>query len=170
MLFQINWQVRSIAPPQHIGVLAPDGNRLYANHTTLEYSALLWSSGASQVGCTAHSLTRKIENTSLPKETSNLLRGKETLDLFQMYSWPGNIRELQNVIERSLIVSENESFAVDESWLSRQTLRRLPTSQRELRQRVAAEERQAIEAAPLSRHGRRCLDLILHLPRSNARF
>ena len=73
--------------------------------------------------------------------------GKETLDLFQSYPWPGNIRELRNVIERSVIVCETESFSVDESWLSRQPLRTSPTSQHELRQRVAAEERQAIEAA-----------------------
>src|SRR4029077_13920333 len=63
--------------------------------------------------------------------------GKQTLDLFQSYPWPGNIRELRNVIERSVIVCETESFSVDESWLSRQPLRTSPTSQRELRQRVA---------------------------------
>ncbi|MEY2396801.1 MAG: formate hydrogenlyase transcriptional activator, partial [Acidobacteriaceae bacterium] len=72
---------------------------------------------------------------------------KETLDLFQSYTWPGNIRELRNVIERSVIVCETESFSVDESWLSRQPLRTSQTSQRELRQRVAAEEKEAIEAA-----------------------
>jgi hypothetical protein len=31
---------------------------------------------------------------------------------------PGNIRELQNVIERSVIVCETENFSVDASWLS----------------------------------------------------
>ena len=67
--------------------------------------------------------------------------------MFQSYPWPGNIRELRNVIERSVIVCETESFSVDESWLSRQPLRTSPPSQRELRQRVAAEEKQAIEAA-----------------------
>jgi DNA-binding NtrC family response regulator len=35
------------------------------------------------------------------------------------YPWPGNIRELQNVIERSVILCETENFSVDESWLSR---------------------------------------------------
>ena len=45
---------------------------------------------------------------------------KKSLDLLQAYAWPGNIRELQNVIERSVIVSETETFSVDESWLSRQ--------------------------------------------------
>lgn len=72
---------------------------------------------------------------------------KETLKLFQAYPWPGNIRELQNVIERSVILSEGESFSVDESWLSTQPLRASATNQPELRQRVAAEEKQAIEAA-----------------------
>ena len=45
---------------------------------------------------------------------------KETLQLLQHYDWPGNIRELQNVIERSVILSSSEVFAVDESWLPRQ--------------------------------------------------
>jgi formate hydrogenlyase transcriptional activator len=72
---------------------------------------------------------------------------KETLDLFQSYPWPGNIRELRNVIERSVIVCDTERFSVDESWISRQPQRARPTSQLELPQRVAAEEKQAIEAA-----------------------
>jgi len=44
---------------------------------------------------------------------------RKSLDLLQSYSWPGNIRELQNVIERSVIVCESGSFSVDESWISR---------------------------------------------------
>ena len=40
----------------------------------------------------------------------------KTLELFQSYPWPGNIRELQNVIERSVIVCETENFSVDETW------------------------------------------------------
>ena len=47
---------------------------------------------------------------------------KKSLDLLQSYPWPGNIRELQNVIERSVIVCETENFSVDESWLSREPL------------------------------------------------
>src|SRR6202035_1715793 len=42
---------------------------------------------------------------------------KKTLDLFQAYDWPGNIRELQNVIERGVILCEEETFSVDETWL-----------------------------------------------------
>jgi len=42
---------------------------------------------------------------------------KETLNLFQRYTWPGNIRELQNVVERALILSDEVVFHVDASWL-----------------------------------------------------
>jgi formate hydrogenlyase transcriptional activator len=45
--------------------------------------------------------------------------GKNTLELFKAYNWPGNIRELQNVVERAVILSETERFSVDESWLKR---------------------------------------------------
>ena len=51
---------------------------------------------------------------------------KKTLDLLQAYDWPGNIRELQNVIERSVILSSGDAFSVDELWLSKETL--LPAS------------------------------------------
>jgi len=43
---------------------------------------------------------------------------KESLDLLRCYAWPGNIRELQNVIERSVIMCETETFSVDKTWLS----------------------------------------------------
>ena len=45
---------------------------------------------------------------------------RETLKLFQEYNWPGNIRELQNVIERAVILSEEDTFLVDETWLKRE--------------------------------------------------
>jgi transcriptional regulator with GAF, ATPase, and Fis domain len=43
---------------------------------------------------------------------------KRTVELFRSYDWPGNVRELQNVVERSVIVSPNDVFCVDEAWLS----------------------------------------------------
>src|SRR5438128_3701576 len=43
---------------------------------------------------------------------------KKTLDLLQTYHWPGNIRELQNVIERAVILSDGETFIVDETWFA----------------------------------------------------
>jgi transcriptional regulator with GAF, ATPase, and Fis domain len=46
---------------------------------------------------------------------------QKTLDLLQAYDWPGNIRELQNVIERTIILSSTDVFLVDELWLSKRT-------------------------------------------------
>jgi PAS domain S-box-containing protein len=46
---------------------------------------------------------------------------KKTLDLLQSYNWPGNIRELQNVVERSVIVSSGDVFQVDALWLSKKS-------------------------------------------------
>jgi len=43
---------------------------------------------------------------------------KETLDVFEAYPWPGNIRELQNVIERAVILSDADVFRVETSWLT----------------------------------------------------
>jgi len=44
---------------------------------------------------------------------------KKTMELFHAYDWPGNIRELQNVVERAVILCEGETFFVDEAWLTR---------------------------------------------------
>jgi PAS domain S-box-containing protein len=46
---------------------------------------------------------------------------KRTLDLFRGYDWPGNIRELQNVIERAVILSEEDIFSIDETWLRKKS-------------------------------------------------
>src|ERR1700692_2859603 len=43
---------------------------------------------------------------------------KDTLSLFRSYNWPGNIRELQNVVERAVILCDGETFCVDPSWLT----------------------------------------------------
>jgi len=43
---------------------------------------------------------------------------KRTLELCQTYSWPGNIRELQNIVERSMILCTGDTFSIDEAWLS----------------------------------------------------
>jgi transcriptional regulator with PAS, ATPase and Fis domain len=72
---------------------------------------------------------------------------KKTLDLLQSYAWPGNIRELQNVIERSVIVCESENFSVDESWISRSPQPTGPVSPLDFSGKLAAQEKEMIEAA-----------------------
>ncbi|HEY1760616.1 MAG TPA: sigma 54-interacting transcriptional regulator [Bryobacteraceae bacterium] len=72
---------------------------------------------------------------------------RKSLELLQSYSWPGNIRELQNVIERSVIVSEAETFSVDGSWLSRQAPSQPRQSHPDLSRRPASTEKKFIEAA-----------------------
>jgi formate hydrogenlyase transcriptional activator len=79
---------------------------------------------------------------------------RKTLDLLQAYSWAGNIRELQNVIERSVIVCDTEEFSVDESWLSRSPLGTETKSQMDLSRRLATQEKEIIEAALRESGGR----------------
>ncbi len=81
----------------------------------------------------------------------------ETMETLIQYPWPGNIRELQNVIERSAILSSGEVFSVDELWLSKETTRlasRVRASaplKGEIEQRG---EREIIEAALTESRGR----------------
>jgi len=79
---------------------------------------------------------------------------KKTLRLLESYPWPGNIRELQNVIERSVIVCETENFSVDESWLSKKLPERKAESELYLSEKVAAQEKEMIEAALRESQGR----------------
>jgi formate hydrogenlyase transcriptional activator len=76
------------------------------------------------------------------------------LDLFESYPWPGNIRELQNVIERSVILCETEIFSIDESWLPQQPFPTEPKKQIELPRRLLAQEKDMIEAALSESRGR----------------
>jgi PAS domain S-box-containing protein len=79
---------------------------------------------------------------------------KKSLDLLQSYPWPGNIRELQNVIERSVIVCETENFSVDESWLSRRPVATAAKVPVDLSEKLAAQEKEMIEAALRESEGR----------------
>jgi len=80
---------------------------------------------------------------------------QKTLDLLQSYDWPGNIRELQNIIERSIILSSTDVFSLDELWLSKRTFpqasraKTLPALNVETRS-----EREFIEAALAESRGR----------------
>jgi transcriptional regulator with GAF, ATPase, and Fis domain len=78
---------------------------------------------------------------------------KKTLNLLLSYPWPGNIRELQNVVERSVIVCETENFSVDESWLSRQPVSD-PKSLLELPEKLSTQAKEMIEAALRESRGR----------------
>jgi transcriptional regulator with GAF, ATPase, and Fis domain len=79
---------------------------------------------------------------------------KKSLELLQSYPWPGNIRELQNVIERSVIVCDTENLSVDKSWLSWQPQAAAPKSALGLSRKPAAEEKEIIEAALRDSGGR----------------
>jgi len=83
---------------------------------------------------------------------------KATLELLQSYDWPGNIRELQNVIERAVILCEGETLSVDEKWLRRDTKVAGNSSQHgvlaEGEKAFAKREREAIEAALAESRGR----------------
>ncbi len=79
---------------------------------------------------------------------------RSTLELLRSYAWPGNIRELQNVIERSLIVCETQTFSVDESWLYRQPLPGKPKRALGLSENLVAQEKEMIEAALRDSGGR----------------
>jgi formate hydrogenlyase transcriptional activator len=77
----------------------------------------------------------------------------KTLALFQAYEWPGNIRELQNVIERAVVLCDGETFSIDETWLKRESppvsgpvVPLVPT--------LVEREREMIEAALAQSQGR----------------
>src|SRR5258707_9092195 len=78
---------------------------------------------------------------------------KNTLKLCQTYHWRGNIRELQNIVERSVILCTGDTFWVDEAWLSSQDASR-PESSGPLIQTVQNYEKQLIEAALAGSNGK----------------
>ena len=80
---------------------------------------------------------------------------KKTLKLFQSYDWPGNIRELQNVIERSVILDSGDVFSVDESWLSTESFQTASAVQTPQPGKAEPRgEREMIEAALAESRGR----------------
>jgi formate hydrogenlyase transcriptional activator len=79
---------------------------------------------------------------------------KKTLKLFQAYGWPGNIRELQNVIERAVILSEGDTFSVDETWLNKREPHQGASPTVALGAALLSQEKEMIEAALAGSHGR----------------
>jgi formate hydrogenlyase transcriptional activator len=78
---------------------------------------------------------------------------KRTLELCERYSWPGNIRELQNIVERSVILCSGETFSIDEAWLSTQTPLRTDGSG-PLPETLQDQEKEMIEAALTKSRGK----------------
>jgi transcriptional regulator with GAF, ATPase, and Fis domain len=89
--------------------------------------------------------------TSAGKKITGI--NKRSLELLESYTWPGNIRELQNVIERSVIVSDSENLSVDETWLTRRALP-ADSAMHPLSEKLAAHEKEMIEAALAESKGR----------------
>ncbi len=79
---------------------------------------------------------------------------KRTLDRLQAYDWPGNIRELQNVIERSVILSSGEVFTVDDVWLSHTSSKAASRVAALPSEHEPRTEREIIEAALSASRGR----------------
>jgi formate hydrogenlyase transcriptional activator len=87
------------------------------------------------------------------KEAGKSIRhiGKQTLESLRRYHWPGNIRELQNIVERAVILSETDTFVVDDSWLKGESAESSP--KRGL-SALEDSEVEMIEAALAETHGR----------------
>ncbi len=89
------------------------------------------------------------------KAGKNIKRvNKKALELLQSYPWPGNIRELQNVIERSVILCESDIFSIDESWLPLPPATTESKRHIELPRRLEAQEKNMIEEALKTSRGR----------------
>jgi len=78
---------------------------------------------------------------------------KETAQLLQSYDWPGNIRELQNVIERAVIVCDSDTLSIDARWLSGRSPGTAPVASLSTGT-LATHEKDAIEAALKDSKGR----------------
>ena len=75
----------------------------------------------------------------------------KTMEMLKRYGWPGNIRELQNVIERWAIICDSEEISMDASWLPREStpalepaLDPLPDERLNLRKHIEEMERRLI--------------------------
>jgi transcriptional regulator with GAF, ATPase, and Fis domain len=79
---------------------------------------------------------------------------KRTLQVLQSYPWPGNIRELQNVIERSVILCESDIFSIDESWLPLPPTATESKRHSDLPRRLEAQEKNIIEEVLKASRGR----------------
>ena len=94
------------------------------------------------VGQFARRMNKRIEGIS-----------PETMEALTRYPWPGNIRELQNVIERSVVIYQGGNLSVKKSWLCRDASQARPAAQ-PLCRRPATDDRELIGAALAEARGR----------------
>jgi formate hydrogenlyase transcriptional activator len=89
------------------------------------------------------------------KATGKTLRRieKRTLKWLQAHDWPGNIRELQNIVERAVILCDGEVFSIDPAWLQTGA-RRLPRPPVAFAITKGDREKEIIEAALEESRGR----------------
>src|SRR6266478_2537195 len=78
---------------------------------------------------------------------------KKSLELFKAYGWPGNVRELQNLIERAVILSEDDTLDVDQTWLKREPGQN-PARPATLDGALVRQEKEMIEVALAESQGR----------------
>jgi formate hydrogenlyase transcriptional activator len=78
---------------------------------------------------------------------------KQSLELLESYFWPGNIRELQNVVERSVVLCDTDTLSIDNSWLSiGESASHGPATS--LASRIQEQERELIERALTETEGK----------------
>jgi PAS domain S-box-containing protein len=76
---------------------------------------------------------------------------RKTIELCKSYRWPGNIRELQNIVERSVILNNGDTFSIDPAWLTMNS--ESHSGQADLTNTIRNHEREIIEAALMSSNG-----------------
>jgi transcriptional regulator with PAS, ATPase and Fis domain len=79
---------------------------------------------------------------------------RKSVDLLQSYFWPGNIRELQNLVERAVIVVETEVLSIEESWLTRHSAAETAPATGRLFKIPPDQEKKIIEVALAESRGR----------------
>jgi len=77
-----------------------------------------------------------------------------TLHLCEAYSWPGNIRELQNIVERSVILCSGDTFSIDEAWLSIQVESANSAAPAKMTRILQDQEKEIIESALAESRGK----------------